>query len=85
MPINKYSEDSLTWHPDKTRLTRPIYKSLVKLLKEDISSGNLPKDTKLPSQRELADFLDLNFTTVGQAYRYAIKKGLLYTNIGRGT
>ena len=85
MPINKYSEDSLTWHPDKTRLARPIYKSLVKLLKEDISSGKLPKDTKLPSQRELADFLDLNFTTVGQAYRYAIKKGLLYTNIGRGT
>ena len=43
------------------------------------------KNVKLPSQRELADYLDLNFTTIGQAYKHAMEKGLLYTNIGSGT
>ena len=85
MSVNSYKNNPLSWQPDKTLLKSPIYKSLVDLLQEDILSNQLIQDTKLPSQRELADFLDLNFTTVGQAYQYAIKKGLLYTNVGSGT
>lgn len=74
MSVNSYKNNPLSWQPDKTLLKSPIYKSLVDLLQEDILSNQLIQDTKLPSQRELADFLDLNFTTVGQAYQYAIKK-----------
>jgi DNA-binding transcriptional MocR family regulator len=83
--VNSYKNNPLSWHPDKALLKSPIYKSLVDLLQEDILSNQLTQDTKLPSQRELADYLDINFTTVGQAYQYAIKKGLLYTNVGSGT
>lgn len=85
MPINSYEDYFLSWKPDRNRLKRPIYVSLIKQLEEDILSGQLSKNTRLPSQRELADYLDINFTTVGQAYRYGIEKGLLYTNIGSGT
>lgn len=85
MPINYYEDNSLSWSPDKTLLVRPIYKSLLQLLEQDILSGKLQKNTKLPSQRELADFLDINFTTVGHTYKEALSKGLLYTNIGAGT
>lgn len=85
MSVNSYKNNPLSWHPDKALLKSPIYKSLVDLLQEDILSNQLTQDTKLPSQRELADYLDINFTTVGQAYQYAIKKGLLYTNVGSGT
>lgn len=85
MSINQFDDYPLTWRPDKASLKRPVYKSLIKQLEEDIISGTLQKNTRLPSQRELADFLDINFTTVGQAYKYGIEKGLLYTNIGSGT
>lgn len=85
MPINSYEDYPITWRPDKTKLTRPIYKSLIQQLEEDILTSKLQKNTQLPSQRELADYLYINFTTVGQAYKYGIEKGLLYTNIGSGT
>lgn len=85
MPINQYDDGSLTWRPHKEQLKRPIYRSLIEQLEKDILAGQIPKNTRLPSQRELADFLDINFTTVGQAYRYGIDKGILYTNIGSGT
>lgn len=85
MPINQYDDGSLTWRPDKEKLKRPIYRSLIEQLEKDILAGRLPKNTRLPSQRELADYLDINFTTVGQAYQYGIKKGILYTNVGSGT
>ena len=84
MPINSYENYVLSWRPVKERLTRPYYQSLVQQLEADILSGAL-QNVKLPSQRELADYLDLNFTTIGQAYKHAMEKGLLYTNIGSGT
>lgn len=85
MPVNPFDNYPLSWQPDKSKLTRPIYKSLIQQLEDDILSGILPKNSRLPSQRELADYLDINFTTVGQAYKYGIEQGLLYTAIGSGT
>lgn len=85
MSINSYDNYQLSWRPDRNLLKRPLYRSLIQLLEEDILSGKLQRNTRLPSQRELADFLDINFTTVGQAYKYGVEKGLLYTNIGSGT
>lgn len=85
MSINSYENYPLTWRPDKKKLHRPIYQSLVTQLEADILSNKLQKNTRLPSQRELADFLDINFTTVGQAYKLGLEKGLLYTSIGSGT
>ena len=41
--------------------------------------------TKLPPQRELADFLDLNLSTVTRAFRLCTDKGVIYAVIGRGT
>lgn len=85
MSINQFDNYPLTWRPDRSKLTRPIYQSLVDQLEKDILTGKLKKNTRLPSQRELADFLDINFTTVGQAYKKGVSNGLLYTNIGSGT
>lgn len=85
MSINSYEQYPLSWQPDRTQLTRPYYRSLVQQLEADILSHRLQKNTRLPSQRELADFLDINFTTVGRAYKYGLEKGLFYTNIGSGT
>ena len=85
MPINDYTRFPLTWMPDKSRLKRPQYLSLASLLEQDIANGLLLPGTPLPPQRALADYLDLNFTTVTRAYDLCREKNLIYGVIGRGT
>lgn len=85
MPINDYTNYKLTWYPDKKQLKRPVYKSLFEQLKKAISNGELTPGTKLPSQRELADYLDINFTTITRTYRLSSQAGLTYGIHGRGT
>ncbi len=85
MPINPFDNYPMTWKPERDKLKRPIYRSLANLLEENIADGFLKPGTKLPPQRELADFLDINFTTVTRAYRICELKGLIYAKIGSGT
>ncbi len=85
MPINNYGLFPLSWTISKEDLTYPQYLSLAAALERDIKSGDLPAGTKLPPQRILADYLDLNFTTVTRAYDLCREKGLIYGETGRGT
>lgn len=85
MPFNSFDQYPLTWKPDKSRLSKPVYLSLVELLEEEIASGRLSPGTKLPPQRELADYLDINFTTVTRAFDICRSKGLIYGITGKGT
>lgn len=85
MPFNSFLNYPLSWKPDRQKLERPIYLSLALQMEKDIARGLLPPGTKLPPQRELADFLDINFTTVTRAYKLCELKGLLYAVTGRGT
>ena len=78
MPTNSFDNFFLSWTPDRKKLTRPYYLSLANALESDIISGKLASGTRLPPQRELADFLDLNFTTVTRAYNLCREKNLLY-------
>ena len=66
-------------------LKRPIYLSLADLMEHDIASGLLAPGTKLPPQRELADYLDINFTTITRTYKLCELRGLLYAITGSGT
>ena len=52
----------MSWKPERSKLKRPIYLSLAEQLEKDIAAGFLLPGTKLPPQRELADFLDISFT-----------------------
>jgi len=85
MPINSFVDYHMSWRPERRELTRPIYLSLARMLERDITEGFLPPGTKLPPQRELADFLDINFTTVTRAYKTCELKGLLHAVTGSGT
>ena len=85
MPINDFTLHPLNWQPNPATLTRPRYLSLAAQLAHDIYSGVLPPGTCLPPQRELADYLDINFTTVTRAYDICRERGLVYGVIGRGT
>ena len=85
MPFNSFLNYPMSWKPERSRLKRPVYLSLAEQLEKDIAAGFLPPGTRLPPQRELADFLDINFTTVTRAYRLCELKGLIYAVTGSGT
>lgn len=85
MPVNSFEHYPMSWKPDKKALKRPFYQSLASQLEQDILNGFLAPGTKLPPQRELADFLDLNFTTITRAYKICEIKGLIYAITGSGT
>lgn len=85
MPVNSFDDYYMSWKPEKGKLERPYYLSLAGQLERDITEGRLSENTKLPPQRELADFLDLNLSTVTRAYKYCELKGLLYGVTGSGT
>jgi DNA-binding transcriptional regulator YhcF (GntR family) len=85
MPINSFENYPMSWKPaiDKTR--KPIYKTLAMQLQQDILNGVLLPGTRLPSQRELADFLDLNLSTISKAFKMCELKGMLSAAVGSGT
>lgn len=73
------------WHPNINKLEKPLYMGLVKALEEDIEAGRLKPGDQLPPQRELADLLGINLSTVTRAFRKCELKGLLSGVVGRGT
>ena len=85
MPVNSFKNYFLSWAPDTSALSRPYYLAVANLLEQDIRSGKLAPGTKLPPQRELADYLDINFTTVTRAYNLCRERQLIYGSTGRGT
>lgn len=85
MPVNSFENYPMSWKPQKSELEKPYYLSIAACLEKDILSGALAENTKLPPQRELADFLDLNLSTITRAYKLCELKGLLYAVTGKGT
>lgn len=85
MPFNSFDDYPMSWKPQLDRSKRPLYKELAAALERDIAAGTLRPGTKLPPQRELADYLDLNLSTVAKAFRICSEKGLLKGTVGRGT
>lgn len=85
MPINSFEDYPMSWKPDRLILKRPFYISIAQALENDIANGFLAPGTKLPPQRELSDFLDVNFTTITRSYKICELKGLIYVVTGSGT
>nr|WP_303874672.1 GntR family transcriptional regulator [Tepidanaerobacter acetatoxydans] len=68
MPYKSFDNYPLSWKPNLDRNSRSLYKTLARQLEEDIANGTLRPGTKLPPQRELADYLDLNVSTISKAF-----------------
>ena len=63
----------------------PMYRQLAEQLREQIVSGELSAGYRLPPERELAARLEVNRTTVLQAYQQLKDEGLIASRVGRGT
>lgn len=59
--------------------------AIVRALRMAIETGDLPANTRLPAQRELAYRLGVNLSTVTRAFEQATREGLISGEIGRGT
>ena len=63
----------------------PLYLQISNQIRELILTGALLEGSRLPPQRELASALDVNRTTVVNAYQELAADGLVDATIGRGT
>jgi GntR family transcriptional regulator len=67
------------------RSSQPIYLQIAHQIEQLVASGVLKLDDQLPTVRELALELRINFNTVSRAYRVLDETHLISTQRGRGT
>jgi DNA-binding transcriptional MocR family regulator len=79
------SNYSSRWAAAIRNSPKPAYVAIAEAIAEDIQSGKLAANQKLPTLRALAKSLDLNFTTVARGYAEAQHRGLLDARAGSGT
>jgi GntR family transcriptional regulator len=63
----------------------PIYIQIMDQIRHQVASGDLKPDDQLPTVRQLAAELRVNFNTIARAYRLLDEAGLISTQQGRGT
>jgi GntR family transcriptional regulator len=67
------------------RSGQPIYVQIIDQIQHKVASGELKPGDQLPTVRQLATELRVNFNTVARAYRLLDEAGLISTQQGRGT
>jgi len=63
----------------------PIYVQIVEQVQTFLANGDLKSGDQLPTVRQLASELRINFNTIARAYRMLDEAGLISTQQGRGT
>ncbi len=67
------------------RSHQPIYIQIVEQIRQQVARGELKPGDQLPTVRQLAADLRVNFNTIARAYRMLDEAGLISTQHGRGT
>jgi GntR family transcriptional regulator len=63
----------------------PIYIQIMEQIRQMVANGDLKPGDQLPTVRQLAIDLQVNWNTVARAYRLLDEAGLISTQQGRGT
>jgi GntR family transcriptional regulator len=67
------------------RSEEPIYLQIARQIEEMVGNGTLKVGDQLPTVREMATELSINFNTVARAYRLLDESRIISTQRGRGT
>jgi len=67
------------------RSEEPIYVQIARQIEELVAEGYLVVGDQLPTVREMAAELSINFNTVARAYRLLDESRIISTQRGRGT
>jgi GntR family transcriptional regulator/MocR family aminotransferase len=73
------------WIPLDRDSSIPLYQQIQRFLREQIQSGTLLPETRLPASRELSANLGVSRVTVTNAYAELETEGLIYSRPGSGT
>ncbi len=76
---------SRSWIPRIDKDSKQLAQAIAEALETDIARGILKPNDLLPPQRELADRLGVNLSTITRAFRLCQLKGLIYGVVGSGT
>ncbi len=68
----------------EARGTTSVYDYLYQLIRDDIAHGIIPRNTKLPSKRALAQHLGIGVATVAAAYEQLVTEGFVRAEQRRG-
>lgn len=63
----------------------PIYVQITEQIRRQLAEGKLKPGDQLPTVREMAADLRVNYNTIARAYRLLDEAGLISTQQGRGT
>jgi GntR family transcriptional regulator len=77
MDTNKYSINNNS--------SKPLYVQVKQMLLKRIATGSYQIEEKLPSERELAEELNISRMTVREALKALVHEGFIYTRVGKGT
>ena len=74
------------WHTAlKSSKKKPMYLLIPEIISNDIDNGVLNPQERLPTIRELASFLSLDYTTIARAYKEARHQGLIESHPRSGS
>ena len=73
------------WQPHLQAEAGKKYLGIVRALETDIYAGHIKPGDRLPSQRAIAEALQVDLTTVTRAFNEARRRGLVEGNKGGGT
>lgn len=80
-----YYGNEITWVPKLDEHKGHMYAKIAEAIEKDIREGILLHGAKMPPQRVIANYLEINHGTVTRAYKLCEEKGLLKGIIGKGT
>ncbi len=73
------------WRKHIDASERPAYLAIADQIADDLRDGRLAARDRLPTLRELAGQLRLDYTTVARGYAEARKRGLIDSRVGMGS
>jgi GntR family transcriptional regulator of abcA and norABC len=74
----------MEWKPERSKAL-PLYKQILAYLETKIVNGEFPPGSRLPSERELADQLQVNRSTINLVFEELRAAGLVKRKVGAGT
>jgi DNA-binding transcriptional MocR family regulator len=74
-----------SWKPWLVESSQLTYRGIVEAIESDLRDGRIRPGERLPPQREIAEALGVDLTTVTRAFNEARRRGLVEANAGRGT
>lgn len=69
----------------QTESSKPLYEQIKDYILHHIQTGDWESNTRIPSERDLAEQFEVSRVTVGKAIKELVRAGHLYVQIGKGT